>query len=600
MSVDFQKEKKETNNNVNLIVATVLAILAVFVFDYFFPTPEMPETKTAAVQGQDKKAAVPAADEAVVPSLQSMTTAPEATAATPVSREAKIAEDRRIKISNAKVRGSLRLKGARFDDISLNLYRETLNPDSPHIVLFSPAGTQNPYFAEFGWTSVEPALPLPDKNTPWQTSSTELTPEKPLVLTWDNGKGLHFTRTISVDNDYMFTVTDKVTNTGAKEVALNSYGLISRTGAPEEENNFSYISFDGLLGVMQNTLEEIRYADLMEEKQESFTTNDGGWLGITDKYWLSALVFDQKAKDVNTKFSYHNLNRKDVFQADYLLPTLSLASGETLESTNRLFVGAKEINALDAYAEEYNIPRFDLAIDFGWYYFLTKPFLYILDFLNAFLGNMGLAILVFAFLLRVLVFPIANKSYVSMHKMKLLQPKIKELTERYKDNRQKLSQEMMALYKKEKVNPASGCLPALIQIPIFFSLYKVLYIAIELRQAPFYGWIHDLSMPDPTSIFTLCGLINWPVPGFLDIGVWPLIMGITMYIQFKLNPQPADKTQAMVFAWLPVIFTFMLAHFASGLVIYWAWSNILSIIQQRVIIFRMDRKFKKTGKLSQI
>ncbi len=597
MSADLHKDKKEPSNNKNLIVATVIAILAVFVFDYFFPTPEAQQTERAAeAKAKPTVAAVPVIDEAIVPEVKARPESEE----TSSSREDKISQDTRIIIENAKIKGSLRLKGARFDDISLKLYRETLNPDSPNIVLFAPAGTDKPYFAEFGWVGSDSAISLPDRNTMWKTSSKELTPEKPLVLTWNNGKGLKFTRTISVDNDYMFTVTDKVENTGAKTIDLNPYGLVSRTGTPPEESNLSYISFDGLIGVMQNTLEEVRYTDLMEEKQENFTTNDGGWVGITDKYWLSALIFDQKAKDVSTKFSYHNVNKKDVFQTDYLLPMLSLASGESMESTNRLFVGAKEINTLDAYAEEYNIPRFDLAIDFGWYYFLTKPFLYILDFLNAFLGNMGLAILVFAFLLRVLVFPIANKSYVSMHKMKLLQPKIKELSERYKDNKQKLSQEMMALYKKEKVNPASGCLPALIQIPIFFSLYKVLYIAIELRQAPFYGWIHDLSMPDPTSVFTLFGLIDWPIPGFLDIGVWPLIMGISMYIQFKLNPQPADKTQAMVFAWLPVIFTFMLAHFASGLVIYWAWSNILSIIQQRVIIFRMDRKLKKTGKLSQI
>ena len=594
MSVDLPKEKKETNNNINLIVATVLAILAVFIFDYFFPTSESIGNKgvSSSISSSTKEVKVPSTVEVEEVSKEDKRKE--------VSREEVVIQDNRIKISNDKLSGTLRLKGSRFDDISLKLYRETLNPDSPHIVLFSPSGTKNPYFAEFGWTSIDREILLPDHNTAWETKTRELTPLEPIVLKWNNGKGLEFIRTISLDNDYMFTIKDKVINKGDKEVSLNSYGLISRTGVPAEDTNFSYISFDGLLGVMEDTLEEVRYKDLMEEKEESFTTNDGGWLGITDKYWLSALIFDQESKDVKTKFSYHNLNHKDIFQADYLLSTHIVSPGESIETTNHLFVGAKEINTLDAYSEEYNIPRFDLAIDFGWYYFLTKPFLYILDFLNTFLGNMGLAILVFAFLLRLVVFPIANKSYISMHKMKLLQPKIKELSERYKDNRQKLSQEMMELYKREKVNPASGCLPALIQIPIFFSLYKVLYIAIELRQAPFYGWIHDLSMPDPTSVFTLFGLIDWPIPGFLDIGVWPLIMGITMYIQFKLNPQPADKTQAMVFAWLPVIFTFMLAHFASGLVIYWAWSNILSIIQQRVIIFRMDRQLKKKGKLSRL
>ena len=582
------------NTGRNMILAIVLAVIVIYGFDVIFPAPKPEPSLETKIKTSAPVSAEASRNLASTNPAEIKPAAPESLQAKPLSIAKALMQDERIAILTPSIKGSLRLKGARIDDIVLTKYRETQEKDSPNITLFAPAGTDSPRYAEFGWLANKKGIELPSSSTPWTVVSKEksLTPSSPLTLSWISPSGLKFTRTISVDDKYMFTVTEKIENTSASDISLSGYGLISKTGVPPDTGSFSYVSFEGPIAVMDNTLKETKYDDLIKDKEEKFTTPSGGWIGITDKYWLSALVFDQKAKDISGNFTYHDIGGKDIFQTDYVLSPMLIEAGQTQEITNRLFVGAKEINTLDAYADEYGITKFDLAIDFGWYYFLTKPFLYILDFFNNILGNMGLAILLFAFLLRVAVFPIATKSYVSMHKMKLLQPKIKDLSEQYKNDKQRLSQEMMALYRREKVNPASGCLPALIQIPIFFSLYKVLYIAIELRQAPFYGWIHDLSIPDPTSVLTLFGLIDWPVPDFLNIGVWPLIMGITMYIQFKLNPTPADKTQAAIFAWMPIIFTFMLAHFAAGLVIYWAWSNMLSIAQQRIIIHRMDKRIK--------
>ena len=581
----------------NLIWAIVIAIAAVFAVDWLMPT-QKPEKVTPEQIMQSSVEKISADD---ISSDSSVVPASNATKqpAKILSIKEALSEGARIKIKNSYISGSIRLKGARIDDISLLKYRETLQPDSPNIVLFAPAGTEAPKYAEFGWVSAE-NMPLPDSSSVWEASSDELVQGKPVTLTWDNGQGLRFTRIIALDDKYMLTVTEKVKNTSDKPVQLSSYGVIRQMGQPADEGVRSYVSYTGPIAVMDDTLKDTGYDDLMEKGKESFTTSDGGWIGITEKYWLSALIFNQSAKNVKGNFVYNNVNDKDIFQADYMLQPVTLTAGAETETISRLFVGAKDINTLDAYSDEYHITHFDKAIDFGWYYFLTKPFLYILNFLYSFLGNMGLAILLFAFILRLLVFPIANKSYVSMQKMKILKPKIDALQERYKDDRQRLSMEMMSLYKKEGVNPASGCLPALIQIPIFFSLYKVLYISIEMRQAPFYGWIHDLSAPDPTSVFTLCGLINWPVPEILNIGVWPLIMGITMFVQFKMNPTPADKTQTRVFMFMPVLFTFMLARFASGLVIYWAWSNILAIIQQRILIHGINKKLKAHTKLKDI
>ena len=484
-----------------------------------------------------------------------------------------LGQDARIKIKNAGVSGSLRIKGVRFDEILLDKYKQTLETDSADVELFAPAKTAAPYYAEFGWLPQDAAVRTPNADTLWNVKGRELTPQTPVTLEWNNGQGLTFVRRISLDDNYMFTIEQSVENNTGRSIVLYPYGLISRF---HNQAAASSVVHEGLIGVVDNTLKEIKYKDLEDSKKEDFKTT-GGWAGFSDRYWFSAFVMNN-AQSGTVKFSNTG---KNTYQADYVGAPITVAPGSVGTNTVKMFAGAKEIKLLDNYTKQFNIPKFDLAVDFGWYYFLTKPFFYILDFLYNFIGNMGWAILLFAALLRFLMFPIANKSYESMSKMKKVQPRIKELQERYGDDKMKLQQETLELYRREKINPAAGCLPMLIQIPVFFSLYKVLNISIEIRHAPFIGWIKDLSAPDP---LTLSAWTHLPIPGLLDIGVWPILMGLTMWIQQKLNPAPTNKDQARMFAMMPVIFTFMLGHFASGLVIYWTLSNILSIIQQKAIM----------------
>ena len=388
------------------------------------------------------------------------------------------------------------------------------------------------------------------------------------------GKGLKFIRKISIDDNYMFKIEQIVENNTNKDISLHPYGLINRK--PQSTENATKVVHEGMVGVIDSTLKEIKFNDLKKDKKQDFNTS-GGWIGFSDHYWLGALILNNNTES-KVKFAKTDDN---TYQTDFVGEPITIKAGSVATSSNNFFAGAKEIRLLDEYTKKLNIDKFDLAVDFGWYYFLTKPFFYILDYLYRFIGNMGWAILLFAALLRLAMFPIANKSFESMSKMKKIQPKIKDLQDKFKDDKVKLQTEMMNLYKKEKINPAYGCLPMFIQIPVFFSLYKVLNIAIEIRHAPFIGWIKDLSAPDP---MTVSAITNIPLPSFLDIGVWPILMGATMYIQQKLNPAPANKDQARMFALMPLLFMFMLGHFASGLVIYWTLSNILSIIQQRVIM----------------
>jgi YidC/Oxa1 family membrane protein insertase len=418
-------------------------------------------------------------------------------------------------------------------------------------------------------------------------------------LTWDNGQGLRFERRLALDQNYMFTVTQRVANSGETAVQLSPYGLIARSGTPQVLG--FYILHEGLLGVFNNTLEEIDYSDLVEDGPQQFEST-GGWLGITDKYWLAALVPDQ-AQTVQARFLHSAPNGQDKYQSDYLYQTMTVPAGGELEITSRLFAGAKEAKLLDAYRDNLGIPRFDRAVDFGWFYFLTKPFFYALHYFAEVLGNFGLSILMLTVLVKLAFFPLANKSYKAMAKMRKVQPEMLELRERYGDDKQKLNQEMMALYKREGANPVSGCLPVVIQIPVFFALYKVLFVTIEMRHAPFYGWIQDLSARDPTTILNGFGLLPWDVPdlgilNLLNIGIWPLLMGISMVLQHRLNPQPADPVQAKIFMMMPIVFTFLLAQFPAGLVIYWTWNNLLSILQQALIMKRagvpIGRQPKKT------
>jgi YidC/Oxa1 family membrane protein insertase len=489
-----------------------------------------------------------------------------------------LAASPRLKIISPRLRGSISLVGARFDDLILNDYRETIEEGSKNISLLLPFGSANPYYADFGWVSAD--TKTPDAATVWTVNNQTLAPRSPVSLSWQNTDGVKFIQDISLDDNYMFTVKQRVVNSGSKLVTVFPFGRISRTGTPEITD--FYILHEGLLGVFDGVLKEIDYDEIQESKLIQ-NKSKGGWIGITDKYWLTALIPDQKTAADN-RFSDQLQKNLDNYQVDFRGAAQTIAPGATGETGSRFFAGAKEAQLIIDYRDQLNITRFDLAIDWGWFEFLTKPIFFALVYFNGFLGNMGLSILLLTVLIKLAFFPLANKSYRAMSKMKLLQPEMLKLRERFKDDKARLNQEMMAMYKREKANPASGCLPILPQIPVFFALYKVVFVTIELRHAPFYGWIKDLSAADPLTPLNLFGLINWTPPEILAIGVWPIIMGVTMFIQQKLNPPPPDPTQAKIFMFLPIMFTFMLARFPAGLVIYWAWNNALSVLQQYVIM----------------
>ncbi|NJL08673.1 MAG: membrane protein insertase YidC, partial [Methylacidiphilales bacterium] len=496
---------------------------------------------------------------------------------------AALAATPRVAIETGRLRGSVNLRGGRIDDLSLLNYRETVDPKSPNIVLLSPSGSEHPFYAEFGWVGPpNGAIPLPGPTTEWTAVSKEpLSETRPLVLTWDNGKGLVFRRTIAVDDRYMFTVTDHVENRGSEPVSLYNYGLISRHGTPHVSG--FYILHEGLIGVFGDAgLQEVSYSGIADDGPKTWKST-GGWLGITDKYWAATLVPDQKSA-VQSRFSAGQLGPLKTYQTDFLSETITIAPGASTEAVGRLFAGAKEVEVVDGYEINLGIKRFELLIDWGWFYFFTKPLFFGLDFFYNMVGNFGLSILIVTVIIKIIFFPLANKSYASLAKMKAVQPQLVAIKERYADDKMKLQQAMLELYKKEKINPLAGCWPVLIQIPVFFALYKVLFVTIEMRHAPFYGWIHDLAAPDPTTIFNLFGLIPWTPPSLLMLGAWPIMMGITMWVQMKMNPPPPDPTQKMIFAWMPVLFTFMLASFPAGLVIYWTWNNFLSVAQQYVIM----------------
>lgn len=567
----------------NLILAVVLSLVIIVGFEFLWPKPETPPAPQETAQVQPQAPGAPNAPAGTAP------TAPGGEVAAPggaISREAALADEPRVAIKTPSLSGSINLVGGRIDDLTLTDYRVAPDKDAAKITLLSPRGSAEPYYAEYGWVAGTQGLGVPGGETRWQADARELSPGNPVTLTWTNDQGLTFARTISVDDDYMFTLSETVTNAGGQPVTLHPYGLISRGYRPQTAD--FYILHEGPLGVFDGTLKEVSYSDLEEDGKVERTTT-GGWIGITDKYWLTALDFDRDSQST-ARMLYRQVDGRPRYQVDFLGAARTVAPGETLEVKHDLFAGAKELRVIDHYAEARDIKNFDLAIDFGWFYFLTKPFAYALVWLHGLIGNAGLAIIAFTVILRIILFPLANKSYKSMSKMKALQPEMKSLQERFKEDRQRLNQEMMALYKAKGVNPVSGCLPILVQIPIFFALYKVLFVSIEMRHAPFFGWIHDLSAPDPTSLFNLFGLIPWDPPSFLMIGVWPLIMGVTMWAQQKLNPAPADPIQAKIMMWLPVMFTVMLASFPAGLVIYWATNNSLSVLQQWIIMRRMGVK----------
>jgi YidC/Oxa1 family membrane protein insertase len=595
-------------DNRNTILAVILSGLVLIAWQYFYNIPQM-EKQRAAQQAQaelQKNAATQPADNSSATntppqagSAPAPTAAPAAGSGPVVDRDTAIAATPRVKIETPTLIGSISLKGARIDDLSLVKYRETVDPNSPPIELFAPSNTASPYYSEFGWVpAAGSTVRLPNQDTTWQQeSSGSLTPSSPLVLKYDNGEGLVFHRTIAVDDHYLFTVRDEVTNTGNAPVTLYPYALISRGGTPPVSGySILHEGFIGYLG--EQGLQELTYKKV-DEQAVPFTNVTNAWLGITDKYWAAALLPDTNQTLMQAHFSTGGQQKR--YQADYLLPAQTINIGGTGSANARVFAGAKEASVVGlnfpfvgfgGYNQQLGLNHFDLLIDWGHFYFITKPMFLALDFFYHLVGNFGIAILLVTVIVKLLFFPLANKSYASMAKMKSVQPQLQALKERYPDDKVKQQQEMMEIYKKEKINPIAGCLPIAIQIPVFFSLYKVLFVTIEMRHAPFYGWIKDLSAPDPTNLFTLFGLLHYdptqiPVFGhYLALGIWPLIMGVTMWFQMKLNPTPPDPTQQLIFGWMPVIFTFMLAGFPAGLVIYWAWNNTLSVLQQSFIMRR--------------
>jgi YidC/Oxa1 family membrane protein insertase len=592
----------------NTILAIVLSALVLIAWQVYFGVPQMEKQKQIQQQqqAQERSQQPPAVPQQ--PGTTQTPSAPGTPAQTPtqpgavpaqtMSREAVLAASPRVRIDTPSLSGSIALKGGRIDDLSLVKYRETVNPNSPPIVLLAPSGSPHPFYAEFGWSAPSGAsVKLPGSDTMWrQEGSGALAAGQPVTLTYDNGEGLQFRRTIAVDDNYLITLKDEVINKSAAPVTLYPYGLISRHGTPQTLGY--YILHEGLIGVFGDKgLQEETYANIEKQKEISFSATDV-WLGITDKYWAATLLPNTKMQ-VNAKFSTSTIgNNIKTYQSDYLGPAQTIAPGGTAAVDGRLFAGAKEVSIVDHYNDRLGLNKFDRLIDWGWFYFITKPLFLAMDWIYRQVGNFGVAILIITVIIKIFFFPLANKSYASMAKMKAVQPEMMAIRERFADDKVKQQQAMMELYKKEQINPIAGCLPIIIQIPVFFALYKVLFVTIEMRHAPFFGWIKDLSAPDPTTIFNLFGLIPWdpsqvPMFGpFLMLGIWPLIMGVTMWFQMKLNPPPPDPTQAMIFNYMPIIFTFMLASFPAGLVIYWAWNNTLSVAQQSVIMHKHGAKIE--------
>jgi len=587
----------------NLLIAVALSALVLLGWQLFFVSPKIKDEQARQQQQTQQTPAsqTPGAPSDVVPG-KSPTVTPGGlpsgiSGPVELTREAALALSPRIAIETSSIKGSIALKGGRIDDVKLAQYRETTDPQSPLVVLLSPSGSPAPYYAEFGWIAgTGSGIKLPDVTTEWkQVGTGSLTDTSPVTLEWDNGQGLVFTRKISIDPRYMFLIEDSVTNKGSAPVALDHRSVISRHGTPKIEG--FYILHEGPIGVAgEQGLQEIKYSAALkglndgEHLTKSFEKAAGGWFGITDKYWATALVPDQKIPvDVYVTGFAKQGAQKERFQIDYIKRGLTVAPGQQVSAESRLFAGAKKVSVVEQYASGLNIKQFDLLIDWGWFYFITKPLFHVIDWLAHLFagmglkGNFGLAILVTTVLVKALFFPLANKSYESMAKMKKLQPEMEKLRERYKDDKMKQQQELMELYKAQKINPMAGCLPMLLQVPVFFALYKVLFVTIDMRHAPFYGWIKDLSAPDPTSLFNLFGLLPFDAPHFLHVGLWPIIMGFTMWAQMQLNPQQPDPMQQQIFNWMPVVFTFMLASFPVGLVIYWAWNNVLSLTQQYYI-----------------
>ena len=573
------------DQNKNLILATALSFIVILVWFVLFPPPEAPPADTDAPETPTTTETAPS-DTALAPT----TATQEGTEPAPAEPKTETAEAPRVEIDTPSLKGSISLLGGRIDQLSLKKYRETLDPDSKIVTLLSPVGSDHPYYALFGWAPGNGLTQetVPGANTLWQVEAGDmLTPSTPLTLVWDNGAGLTFRREISVDEKSMFTISQTVENGGSETPSLAPYGILARHGEPANLKNF-FILHEGAIRMADGELTETDYDDFEPAgAHETIAVEDSAWTGFTDHYWMTTLI---PGEGTGLKLSTFQDTRRNIHQTTAKQQTVTIAPGETVTAHTRLFAGAKEWDTIRTYQNEDGVPKFLDSIDWGWFFFLTKPIFAVLHWLNAVIGNMGWAIIALTLIIKALLLPLAFKSYVSMAKMKELQPQMEKIKESAGDDRQKLQKEMMELYKKEKVNPASGCLPILLQIPIFFSLYKVIFVTLELRHAPWIGWIKDLSAPDPSSLFNLWGLLPWaaPEPGsimaIIFIGILPLFLGITMWLQQKLNPAPTDPTQQMIFAWMPWVFMFMLGSFASGLVLYWIANNTITFIQQYAIM----------------
>jgi len=554
--------------NRNVIIAVILSTAILIGWSMYFENPDEAQRKRLEIQGKTETQT----------NIQKPET-PQTTKANPtkaISRGEALKEGDRVSIENSNLAGSISLRGAIIDDIVLKNYRETLDKNSKPIVVLSPKKSDEGYFVESGWATTKSDIKVPDNNSIWQIKDgKKLTPTSPVTLEWNNREGIIFSKKIEVDNKYLFKITETIRNEKNKTIELFHYSQITKNTKPTTEN--FYILHEGLIGVVDKNLKEETYSTI--EKEKKTYAGKSGWFGITDKYWMSAII-PESGKSFKGEYSFANS-----YKANFIISEPTIANPQkSTSATLKIFIGAKEVYPIDNYTEIEKIDRFDLSIDWGWFYFITKPLFFVIDYIFKIVGNFGVAIIILTLLVRILFFPLNNYSFKSMAKMKVLQPEMLRIKELYKDDVKRTQQEMMALYKREKVNPLSGCLPILVQIPIFFAVYKMLFVTLEMRHAPFFGWIKDLSAADPTTIFNLFGLIPWNPPSFLMIGVWPILMGITMYFQMKLNPTPPDPIQAKIFAFFPLIMTVMLATFPSGLVVYWTVSNVLTMAQQYYIM----------------
>ena len=573
------------NEQRNFILAIGLSILVLLVWQYFIGSNEIENQNETIIASENTSLDDANLADIPVPSLDD---SPAINADILIeSSNDTISEDTadRIKIDTQNIEGSISLVGARIDDIQLKNFKETMSEDSPLVQILKPVSSQKPFYIHHGWVAgPKENIVLPNEKSIWKlVRGNTLTETSPITLEWDNGDGLTFSKKIEIDSNYLFTINQSITNNTSEDFTLYPYSLISRNGIPDDYTNF-FVLHEGFIGVLGESGEKKADYNDIAKNPESFENINGGWLGFTDKNWATVII---PPSDLIYQGRFTSLSNGNTYQVDYLGSAQDIKSGSIINIESMIFSGAKQVNILDKYEEEHSIEKFDLLVDWGWFYFLTKPLFYVLQWLYGILGNYGLSILGVTVLIKIVFFPLANKAYVSMSAMKKLQPEMLKIRENYKDDRAKQQQAIVAIYKKEKVNPLSGCIPILIQVPVFFALYKVLLCTMEMRHQPFFGWIRDLSAKDPTTIFNLFGLIPWSPPSFLLIGIWPILMGLTMSIQMRLNPTPPDPIQQKIFAWMPVVLTFLFAQFSAGLVIYWAWNNTLSSLQQYIIMKRM-------------